>query len=209
MPSRLLNVCFRWRLLPVAVVLAVALGAANDARAQVTARIEDQPGRTRRFDVECPKPEKIRDSFKRLTAVRLDIRPQRGPLPPDCFAQLRPDPPTPQPLAPRTDQLYQFAWAAPGMFHHPLYFEDVPLERYGHAYGPVVQPVVSGARFFGTALTLPYRLGVDRPHTPVYPLGYVRPGTPAPRLREQLPFSPWGAALQGGATSGLLFLFPL
>ena len=43
-----------------------------------------------------------------------------------------------------------YNWKAAALCHKPLYFEQVQLERYGHSWGPYVQPIMSGAHFFGT-----------------------------------------------------------
>ncbi|MCA9266738.1 MAG: hypothetical protein KDA60_22925, partial [Planctomycetales bacterium] len=56
-----------------------------------------------------------------------------------------------------------FAWKSPSLVHRTLYFEDAPLERYGHSWGPCLQPVVSGWRFFRDAVTVPYREHYQRP----------------------------------------------
>ncbi len=48
-------------------------------------------------------------------------------------------------------------WKASGLCHKPLYFEEVQLERYGHEIGPILQPLVSTAHFFGNIAVLPYK----------------------------------------------------
>lgn len=101
-----------------------------------------------------------------------------------------------------------FMWKASALCHKPLYFEDVQLERYGHSWGPVVQPVISGAEFFATVPILPYKMGVELPWECVYPLGYYRPGDCAPYMIPPVPVSVRGAVFQGAATVGGILLIP-
>ena len=100
----------------------------------------------------------------------------------------------------------QYFWKASGLLHKPLYFEDVSLERYGQTH--ILQPAVSGLKFFATVPLLPYRIGVDHPCKCIYTLGYQRPGNCACPVREHLPLSLKGAALEAGALTGFVFLFP-
>jgi hypothetical protein len=99
-------------------------------------------------------------------------------------------------------------WAAAELVHQPLYFDDEPLERYGQSVCPLVQPVCSAARFFGTLPILPYKVGLDHPYDCVSTLGYYRIGTCAPCTHQTLPFSWKGALLEGGTWVGLIFLLP-
>jgi hypothetical protein len=98
-------------------------------------------------------------------------------------------------------------WEAPGLAHHPLYFEEVNLERYGYSFG-LAQPVVSAAHFFGRIPALPYLATVDPPHRCVYTLGHYRPGSCAPLAWNLVPFDPLAAAVQGGVVTGLVYLIP-
>jgi hypothetical protein len=49
------------------------------------------------------------------------------------------------------------AWESPRLWHRPLYFEDVRLERWGMTWG-CLQPPVSAAKFLGNMVTLPYQM---------------------------------------------------
>ncbi len=98
-------------------------------------------------------------------------------------------------------------WEAPGTAHHPLYFEEVNLERYGYSFG-LAQPVVSAAHFFGRIPALPYLMTVDPPHRCVYTLGHYRPGSCSPLAWNLVPLDPLAAAVQGGVVTGLVFLIP-
>jgi len=100
-----------------------------------------------------------------------------------------------------------FTWKASLMCHKPLYFEDVHLERYGHSWNPLVQPVMSGAHFFTSVAVLPYKMGMNPPNECIYTLGYYRPGNCAPYLIDPIPLSPRGALFEAGALTGAIFLF--
>jgi hypothetical protein len=99
-------------------------------------------------------------------------------------------------------------WKASGTCHKPLYFEDVQLERYGHEWGPVVQPALSTARFFGDLAFLPYKMGIHPPNECQYPLGYYRPGECAPWTRGPVPISLKGALSQAAFVTGSAWVLP-
>jgi hypothetical protein len=101
-----------------------------------------------------------------------------------------------------------YMWKASGLCHKPLYFEQVQVERYGHSWGPVLQPIMSGAHFFGTVPILPYKMGLEAPNECIYSLGYYRPGICAPYMIEPLGFSWRAAAFQAGAVTGAAFAIP-
>jgi hypothetical protein len=136
--------------------------------------------------------------------------PSRQDAPPSCFAQHFPEAALRPRIAygPRSAAQFCFHWEACHLVHQPLYFEDVALERYGQGFSPILQPVVSGARFVAGVATLPYRIGVDAPCELIYTLGHERPGDCVPSVCEQLPWSWRGAALQTGAILGGIVLVP-
>ena len=101
-----------------------------------------------------------------------------------------------------------YTWTASGLCHKPLYFEDVQLERYGHMWGPWVQPFMSGAHFFLTVPILPYKMGLEPPNECIYTLGYYRPGDCAPYMIEPFPWSLRGAMYEAGAWVGGVFVIP-
>jgi len=101
-----------------------------------------------------------------------------------------------------------FAWKASGLCHKPLYFEDVHLERYGHSWGPYLQPLISGGHFFLTVPILPYKMGLYPPEECIYTLGYYRPGSCAPYLLDPLPLSVRAALAEAGAWVGGAYLIP-
>jgi hypothetical protein len=98
------------------------------------------------------------------------------------------------PFEPRNFSQVVFHWKATGVCHKPLYFEDAQLERYGHSWNPILQPVMSGAHFFASVAFLPYNIGLNHPQECIYTLGYYRPGSCAPYMIEAIPFS-WRASI--------------
>ena len=99
-------------------------------------------------------------------------------------------------------------WTASGLCHKPLYFEQVQLERYGHETGPVLQPLISTAHFFGNIAVLPYKMGIHPPNECQYALGYFRPGNCAPYMMQPIPWSLRGAAAQAAVVTGGAALIP-
>ena len=95
-------------------------------------------------------------------------------------------------------------YAASGVCHRPLYFEEVNLERYGHNWC-MLQPAVSAAAFFGRVPLLPYMIGAEPPCECRSDLGYYRPGSCAPFQKHCMPWSLKGGLLQAGVTTGLFF----
>jgi len=80
-----------------------------------------------------------------------------------------------------------FAWSAPDIRYQPLYFEDVALERYGQTPDgcELRQTVLSAAHFFGSAALLPYKLVDQHRHSCDSPLGFCRPGSDTPFVRQR------------------------
>lgn len=113
-----------------------------------------------------------------------------------------------QPFQAREHVASTVQWKASGLCHKPLYFEQVQLERYGHEIGPVLQPLVSTAHFFGSIPVLPYKMGIHPPNECQYALGYYRPGNCAPYMLQPIPLSLRGAAVQAAAVTGAAALIP-
>jgi hypothetical protein len=101
-----------------------------------------------------------------------------------------------------------YLWKASALCHKPLYFENEMLERYGHSWGPVLDPIVSGAHFFSRLPILPYCMGVEPPHECIYALGHYRPGSCAPYMINPVPISLRGALFQAGAVVGTAAALP-
>jgi hypothetical protein len=99
-------------------------------------------------------------------------------------------------------------WKASALCHKPLYFEDEALERYGHSWGPCLDPLVSGAHFFCKLPVLPYCMGVTPPNECMYALGHYRPGNCAPYMCDPIPLSCRGAVFEAGAVVGAAAILP-
>jgi hypothetical protein len=118
---------------------------------------------------------------------------------------------SPLPVSGSVERAYamtEYQWEAANVFHNPLYFEDMALERYGHAYPLGIQPVASLAKFGVQVVGLPYQMALDPVCREHYALGYYRPGDCAPKLRYQIPWNTRAAATATGVYTGMFFIFP-
>ncbi len=145
---------------------------------------------------ETPGPgaaEEIDAPWKPIGEVTARTAPPPGELPADLAAApfARQGELHPQPAENRDWLVYAYFWEASAVCHGPLYFEEPNLERYGYTHG-ILQPAISGAHFFGTALLLPAKLVFESPHNCEYDLGYGQPGDCNPRTRVYL-LQPSGA----------------
>ena len=112
-----------------------------------------------------------------------------GDVPDDVAARGLPEPiPLPLAMDRGLNLAYSKKWVNPGFTHQPLYFEDVMLERHGHERFPALQPLVSGARFFGSIPLFAYQWTLQGPLEERSTLGNYRPGSAAPLLRQRLPY---------------------
>ena len=101
----------------------------------------------------------------------------------------------------------EFHWMASNLHHYPLYFEDPALERYGHAYHPLIQPFASAGRMTTQLLGLPYQMAIDPIHRKRYSLGWIRPGDCAPKLKYRIPLNKKAALVEAAAiTAGAVIL---
>jgi len=147
-----------------------------------------------------PKCPTVKD-LKPIDEITNKIDPEPGNFPQEC-------PLGGDPYEPRNFATTDFTWKASALCHKPLYFEQPQMERYGHTFGPVIQPFFSGAHFFVSVVALPYKMGVEPPLECVYALGWYRPGSCAPRTLGPVPISFRGALSQLGISTGLTYLFP-
>lgn len=113
-----------------------------------------------------------------------------------------------EPYAGRNFSESIYTWEASNLNYRPLYFEDPNLERYGYSRKDLVQPFVSMGRFTGQLLALPYQMTIDPIRKPIYPLGYYRPGSYAPKRINGIPWNTKAAIVQGLTATGLVFLLP-
>jgi hypothetical protein len=94
-----------------------------------------------------------------------------------------------------------FTWKASLLCHHPLYFEETDLERYGHSLNPLIGPVWSGVHFFLVIPVLPYKMSLAPLNECQYILGYYRPGNCAPYLLPPVPLSVEAALIEGASVA--------
>ncbi|QEG36487.1 hypothetical protein Pr1d_38010 [Bythopirellula goksoeyrii] len=113
-----------------------------------------------------------------------------------------------EPMQPRSWSEITYNWKASALCHKPLYFEQDQLERYGHSWGPYVQPIMSGVHFFTSVPILPYKMGIESPNECIYALGHYRPGDCAPYMIEPVPFTCRAAFYQAGFVTGAAFAIP-
>lgn len=150
------------------------------------------------LDLDCDKEY---SKLKAITAISDRIQASAGDFPPEC-------PLMAQAYIPRDFCMPTYTWKASGLCHKPLYFEDASIERYGHSFGPFLQPFVSGAHFFVSAAMLPYQMGLELPTECVTPLGHYRPGSCAPYIVCGIPISARGALFQAGFVATCFWLIP-
>ena len=103
---------------------------------------------------------------------------------------------------------YEYHWAATGLCHRPLYFEEINAERYGYTPSYLLQPFISGIRFFSTIPALPYKMALDCPCECTYTLGHYRPGSCNPYRWNRLPLRIGAATVEVGFIAGLILLIP-
>ena len=155
------------------------------------------PG-TRRI-LECGDPHEIGAPMSELSVIiDIDIN----------WSQL-------DPCSINVDDYYARNWPrtcvqynASNLCTSAAYFEDPAVERYGHSWGPFMQPVMSAAHFYGSVLFLPYKMGLTPPCECVYTIGYYRPGSCAPYMIDPIPLSIRAGLAQAGAVVGLAYAIP-
>lgn len=209
----LLSACLSWTSLGLRTASAQEKSALQDVESPFqddTRTAEPIPqGRSDiQRGVHCPTPEELDNWFKPLNRIQLSSRAVDGPMPIDCSKNLfyRPNETGMSPT--RNWAMTEFHWQASNLCAQPAYWDDVPLERYGQTIHPAVQPGISGAKFFCTFPIIPYKIGIDRTHDLIYTLGYYRPGSPTPKVRQRLPWEMDAAAFEAGAWIGLIVLLP-
>lgn len=187
-------------------LLALA-GYLGQARAAQTESAAAEPPEPRMIvPTPCPDAEQLAKFMTTVSKIEADISTGDKMTPSSCASNLfhgRSDS-----YHARHEALNTFHWVAPNLGHQPLYFDDVPLERYGQARHRLVQPFLSGGRFFLSVPTVPYKMAVDRPFSCVTSLGKYRPGSPTPCTCQLPPWSWKGAALEGSTIVALILLLP-
>ena len=134
-----------------------------------------------------------------------------GTTPEDATDGRLPDP-MPLPYGPDREAGWSVKtkhWVAPLYCHQPTYYEDVMLEHHGHERCVVLQPVLSGARFYTGIFFTPYLATLRPPLQDIPSTGHYRPGSCAPALRQRAPYDPTAMKVQAAATAaGVVALQP-
>jgi hypothetical protein len=110
-------------------------------------------------------------------------------------------------FVPRDFAHIHYCWEPTNLYHNPIYFEDVALERYGHTRHYIVQPVFSAVKFTVQLLGLPYQMSIYPVWDRQYSLGYYRPGEFVPYRYQQIPLNAKAAVVEAGWVAGGYFLF--
>lgn len=108
---------------------------------------------------------------------------------------------------PPAEPLHHYRFVPWTFCHHPLYFEQVGLERYGNGCGWLA-PAASGAHFFATVPALPYALARQCPGSCVAATGYSRCDDCLPRPCEPPLWRGDAALVEAATVVGLIFLIP-
>jgi hypothetical protein len=186
----------------------VALCTAGELMSQDQAEaVQPAPQNPASQNAAQPLPPGMQPSelgFRDFEGITTDIKLRDESLPADYTQRIFEEKESDQPSA----ALSYFYWDAPEIWYHPLYFDDVPLERYGQTPCPKLQPFLSAAHFFGNVPLLPYKMGIDSPFGYVTNLGYYRPGSPTPCIGRRLPWETDAAALEAATALSLIFLLP-
>ena len=120
--------------------------------------------------------------LKKISELQVNIRFSKARKPEDRFAGVQAGA-----FVQREYRPVILGWETPDLCYHPLFFEDIGLERYGQDAG-LLQPVLSGAHFFGRVATLPLHAMTRRPRSLDFPLGHYRPGNCNPYLHYSWPW---------------------
>lgn len=104
--------------------------------------------------------------------------------------------------------LSRLEFAAANTFSHPLYFEDVMLERHGHERFPNLTPMISGARFFATVPMLPYLMTVRPACEFEYKMGHFRAGDRVYPYIQRPPYVRNAAIVEAAAIAGASIALP-
>lgn len=115
---------------------------------------------------------------RHVTDITLQQAALTGPPPADLSTKLFSPAVDPNTQRTRGWATTEYSWVPTCIAYHPLYFQQVSLERYGQTLCPCLQPVVSAGQFYGTALALPGLVVLDCPCNCLYAYGYAPAGSP-------------------------------
>lgn len=171
-------VAFSWRAVAILALSVFACGASVCSGQDPGGEdlpAPQRPGSESGFSPLTPYESEIPH---RVTDITLQQAALTGPPPDDLSVKL---------FSPAVDSNTQrtrgwaateYSWVPTCIAYHPLYFQEVSLERYGQTLCPCLQPVVSAGQFYGTALALPGLVLLDCPCNCAYAYGYAPAGSP-------------------------------
>lgn len=99
-------------------------------------------------------------------------------------------------------------WSAANTFSNPRYFEDRMLERHGQECIACLQPLASGARFFGTVPMLPYLWTISNPCGREYSLGHYPAGQRVPIMMQRPPYVHSASVVEAGVAAAMIIGIP-
>lgn len=167
------------------------------------------PPPAERSEFRPGEAEDDHDRFSRQVAdVPIDIRPTEGAMPADLAAAQYDQEPTIDETFPGGMPPDVFLSYTPWTFcYRPLYFEDIKLERYGENIG-YAQTGLSGVRFFGSILALPYKMTNRPPRSCQCSNGFSRCGDcPLPGYGRR-EFRLDASLIEAAAVVGVVYLLP-
>jgi len=175
-------------------------GSGPHSKSKVKSEDQELASTREELQGKCQTPQELIEK-RPLNKITYNIKATTGDFPRECGIGS-------EAFVPRNWSEPTYTWKAAATCHKPLYFEQVAPERYGHTWGPVLEPIIEGAHFFVTVPLVPYEMGVELPNECIYSLGYYRPGSCAPFMLDPLPLSVRGALFEGAAVTGAVLLVP-
>ncbi len=198
-------------LIPLALALLIAASQHPVAAQQSDRRSSQEAGAAPQEPIFLKPPPLVllQRGLQPLASSLPDTRVREGLMPPDASQGLFDKQSTGLGNFRGKDWTpLEYHWLANCNRYRPLYFEDAMLERHGQTRGELIQPFVSGTRFFLTFPALPYAVVVDPPRPAQSVLGHFRPGSATPFLLQRPPLQTDAGLFEAGMVVGLIFLVP-
>jgi hypothetical protein len=176
-----------WRWIQIAFLAALgALALASAAWGQVVESIaNDDPVAQAQDNAQGVAQANANWPQRSIQEISIDPRDTAARKPADNSAELI-DSSAPDHWFNASYGYQVFEWEAPNLRYNPLYFEDVGLERYGQVHWGHWDAARSSLLFYGGVLALPFNMHKVSPHDCETPLGFARPGSPAPATHNYL-----------------------
>ncbi len=206
---------------PGAEVIAAPVGVMQNAPGQVEVPPElERPGsrripspngearranrnwlRSARTSRESARRRRSSSQSGRSTRSPTNIKATTGDFPHECGIGA-------EAFVPRRWPEPTYTWKAAATCHKPLYFEQVAPERYGHTWGPVLEPIIEGAHFFVTIPLCPTKWAWNCPTSASIRWAITARAIAHLFMLDPLPLSVRGALFEGAAVTGAVLLVP-